>query len=277
MVLRSGLRGFKNMSKLKYFQDDAFGRKVPEGIFHGFFTRKGGVSQDGYSGLNCGLGSDDDPVHVARNRALVAQEAGIDAKDLLSLYQVHGDACFVVDEAFDLAQRPEADAFVTDKAGIGLGILTADCAPALFYAQKVDGSPVIGAAHAGWKGAIGGVLEATARCMVAQKQALPESICAVVGPCLHKRNFEVQPDFAERFVVENEESERFFSTDKQNRLVFDLSGYCAYRLARSGVQNVSLMDIDTYLDEGLFYSYRRGTHKGEKDYGRQISVISIRN
>ncbi|MDH5722368.1 MAG: peptidoglycan editing factor PgeF [Alphaproteobacteria bacterium] len=265
------------MNDLKYFTDKGLERKSSDIIFHGFFTRVGGVSQKAYQGLNCGLGSDDDAQHVKKNRDLVSEKAAIKPENLLSLYQVHGNRCLVVDEVFDLAQRPKGDAFITDCAGIGLGILTADCVPVLFYGHKKDGTPVIGAAHAGWKGALSGVLENTISCMIEKKYTQPESIYAVVGPCLLKKNFEVQPDFEEKFIDESDDSELFFSTDNCNRLVFDLSGYCAYRLSRVGVRNVTLMDVDTYSNDTLFYSYRRATHKNEKEYGRQISVISIRN
>ena len=253
---------------------NSFNRKYLIGFFMVFFSRDGGLSEGVLAGLNCGIGTHD-PL-AFDNRALVANQAGVEPKNLLSLYQEHGARCIVVDGIFKLDEnRPKADAFVTDQAGIGLGILTADCAPVLFYGQKENDRPVIGAAHAGWKGALAGVLESTVVCMKDKKDVRLETISAVVGPCLSKRNFEVQPDFAEKFIEESEESEIFFSTDRKNRLVFDLSGYCAYRLSRCGVKSVALMDVDTYPEEAGFYSYRRATHKGETEYGRHISVISL--
>lgn len=247
-------------------------------VSHGFYTRKGGVSKGEQSGLNCGLGSADNPSHVSENRALCAQNIGVSTENLLSLYQVHGSDVVEVVQSWPLDNtRPKADAFVTDKAGFGLGILTADCAPVLFYGVKSSGEPVIGAAHAGWRGAFSGVLENTVSALM-RLNADPQSIIASVGPCIARASYEVSADFLEPIIEEDEQAERFFhSANREDHAMFDLSGYCAFRLARCGVKTIEILGHDTYKEEGMFYSYRRATHRGEEDYGRQISVIAIKS
>jgi YfiH family protein len=245
------------------------------GIFHGFFGRNGGVSTDVYASLNCGPGSNDAPAAVQHNREIVAKMAGCAPENLLSVYQEHGLVCVVARQSWG-ADRPRGDAMVTDILGLALGILTADCAPVLFHGQKADGAPVIGAAHAGWGGALKGVLENTVREMMTLG-AVPNSIKAAIGPCIAQASYEVREEFAAPFAEHDEESERFFkSARKSGHLMFDLAGYCALRLAKAGVQDVSIADLDTYAREGDFFSYRRSTHRGEANYGRQISVIAIR-
>lgn len=256
-----------------YFAEKAF---VDPAVFHGFFGRSGGVSRNVYASLNCGPGSEDNPDHVQENRALVSGIVGCAPDRLLTLYQVHGTQCVTVDAVWDDSARPEADAMVTDQAGFALGILTADCAPVLFRGEKADGSPVIGAAHAGWGGAFQGVLEAT---IVKMRDlgAEVESIKAVIGPCIGLSSYEVDQDFYAQFFDHNPESERFFKNARRGEhYMFDLAGYCAFRLAHCGVQQVSIKDLDTYFHEEDFFSYRRATHRNEKDYGRQISVIMIK-
>lgn len=241
---------------------------------HGFFTRMGGVSDGIYKSLNCGPGSNDEPERVQENRICVAEELGVEPQNLLSLYQVHGAECLYVTEAFD--EKPQADALVTDQAGLALGILTADCGPVLFYGQKSDGSPVIGAAHAGWGGALKGVLGATVEVM--QKQgAIIESVRAALGPCIGPASYEVSDDFADPFLEQDEANEHFFkSGQREGHLMFDLGGYIAKRLSEAGVRHVSISGMDTYADEKRFFSYRRSTHRHEADYGRQISAIVIK-
>jgi polyphenol oxidase len=264
------------MSEPVYYTQASFLQPEDPKVFHGFFTRRGGVSSAIYDGLNCGLGSSDDAVRVLQNRALVAQTAGIDAANLLSVHQVHGVDCVTVKEGWSPEARPKADAFVTDRAGYGLGILTADCAPVLFYGEKSDGAPVIAAAHAGWKGALGGVFASTLSAMEALG-ASRSGIKACVGPCIGRASYEVSVEFVDPFLEEHDESGRFFqSAQKAHHLMFDLSGYCAWRLFRDGLRSIALMDRDTYANEGHFYSYRRTTHRSEPDYGRQISVIAIK-
>jgi YfiH family protein len=246
-------------------------------VFHGFFTRKGGLSSGLFATLNCGPGSGDDLNVVRQNRAIVAREAGIDERHLLSVHQIHGADCMLAEATWPLEERPKADAMVTDVPGFGLGILTADCAPVLFHGAKEDGSPVIGAAHAGWKGALGGVFKQTIKSMGALG-ARVEDIKACVGPCIARNSYEVDASFIEPFLEEHDESSRFFQEGRRDgHLMFDLPGYCAWRLFRDGVRSIALMDKDTYVLEDDFYSYRRATHRTETDYGRQISVIAIRN
>ncbi|MGH1455554.1 MAG: peptidoglycan editing factor PgeF [Alphaproteobacteria bacterium] len=262
------------MSNLKFYTEPTF-IDNNMGISYGFFTRKGGEKNEIYSGLNCGYGSDDIPENIRKNRRAVANEMNVEQSDLLSLYQIHGGDVIFVNTPWNEEVRPKADAFITDKAGIALGILTADCAPVLFYGQKSSGEPVVGAAHAGWKGSLCGVLENTILEM-RRIGATQESIKTCVGPCISKRSYEVSEGFADPFIDENEQSEVFFSAGSNTgHLHFDLSGYCGWRLSRAGIKAVSLMDVDTYKNEDEFFSYRRSTHKKEPDYGRQISVITI--
>ena len=254
--------------KLKYYTDKSLDN---DNIFHGFFTRQGGVSEFTCAGLNCGIGSDDDKDNVHKNRELVAAEA---SGKLLSLYQIHSPVVLKVDENW--SDRPRADGYVTDKAGLALSVLTADCTPVLFFGEKDGGEPIIGAAHAGWRGALGGVLENTVSAMV-ELGAVNGNIRACIGPCISKSSYEVGEDFPSPFIEEHEESERFFqSGSKAGHLMFDLSGYCAWRLFRAGLKNIAMLDIDTYSNEAEFFSFRRATHRKEKDYGRQISVVCIK-
>lgn len=259
---------------LKYYTDETFFNSKDEHVFYGFFSRTGGMSKGVYKSLNCGLGSQDPAEYVMHNRIIVARAAGVNPRNLLSVYQEHGNQVKYVERFW--SERPRADAMVTDKSGFGLGILTADCAPILFIGQKALNAPVIGAAHAGWKGALSGVLENTVASMV-QLGAAKETIRACVGPCIGRRSYEVGADFPEAFIDHNPESERFFaSATREGHFIFDLSGYCVWRLAIAGVKSIVALDKDTYSKEEEFYSYRRMTHKGEEDYGRQISVVSIR-
>lgn len=257
---------------LPVFKTDNFLAEDDARVSYGFFGRQGGVSTGVYTSLNCGLGSGDDPAAVEENRQRVAQAVG--AEDVLSLYQVHGADCARVDQAWDNTDRPEADAFVTDRVGIALGIVTADCAPVLFYADGASG-PVIGAAHAGWRGALGGVLGATVEAMRGYDGVA--DIRAVIGPCIAKASYEVSLEFVKPFLEVSDEYERFFSSAASaDKLLFDLAGFCAARLAEAGVGHVSIMDLDTYARDADFFSYRRATHLGEPDYARQLSVITIR-
>lgn len=241
-----------------------------------FFGREGGVSAGLYDSLNCGLGSDDDPDHVRQNLKRVAAVLNCDEGNLLTLRQYHSAQCLYVDQVWDKEKRPQADAMVTDKPGIALGILTADCAPVLFSGQKTeDGSPVVAAAHAGWGGAFKGVLEATIEKMLSLDTAL-SSIHAVIGPCILQSSYEIGPEFLERFLNQDADNERFFrEAQRDAHYLFDLPGYVASRLAAKGVQHIRLSDIDTYKNEKEYFSYRRATHKNEPDYGRQISVAMI--
>jgi len=240
------------------------------GIAHGFFTRHGGVSQGGYASLNCGLGSKDDPAAVRENRARVAEFLG--ARNLITAHQIHSATALIVDKPWNLDERPRADAMVTATPGLALGVLTADCAPVLFADAEAK---VVGAAHAGWRGAIGGVLEATLAVME-ELGADRRRIQAAVGPCIGQPAYEVGRDFEQEFLRRDAESARFFSRQVPDaRPHFDLAGYAAQRLARAGVGNLPGASPCTYALAEDFFSYRRSQARKEADYGRQISAIVL--
>ncbi|NNU81633.1 peptidoglycan editing factor PgeF [Halovulum dunhuangense] len=241
------------------------------GLTHGFFTRRGGVSKGVYEGLNCGPGSDDAPEAVAENRARVAQALGVAPERLYSLHQVHSADVVVVDETTRWAEKPRADALVTATPGIAIGALAADCAPVLF---ADPGAGVVGAAHSGWKGAIGGVLEATLDAMEGLG-ADRARITAVVGPAISQRAYEVGPEFMDRFLDEDPDHDRFFAGGSGDRAMFDLPGFVLHRLRGAGVGSAEWIGHCTYSDPGRFYSYRRTTHAREPDYGRLISAIRL--
>ncbi len=259
-----------------YFTEGHFTDNDKGPVFHAFFSRNGGVSHGIYNSLNCGRGSDDEPENVQKNYEAIGKVLGVPAGRILTLYQVHGDTCLIARVPPSDSERPKADAHVTDVPGLALGILTADCAPVLFSGQKEDGSPVIGAAHAGWKGAVGGILDSTIARMK-ELGAVPASIKACIGPCIGAASYEVSEGFIAPFMAESEENERFFMAGRrEGHLMFDLAGYCAARLARAGVSRVYIKDLDTFYNEEDFFSYRRTTHRKEPDYGRQLSAIVIR-
>lgn len=245
--------------------------EVPR-IRHGFFTRDGGVSEGLYAGLNCGLGSHDVPDAVRRNRALAMQMIDQPPEALVTLHQSHTAEVVVVEKPWS-GKGPVADAMVTDRPGIALGILTADCAPVLF----ADGrARVIGAAHAGWKGALAGVLENTVAAME-RLGARAADMVAAVGPCIAQRSYEVGPEFPAPFLAQGEDNEQFFAprSPRQGHFLFDLAAYATRRLALAGVAQVVRTPCDTCVEEGRFFSYRRATLRGEPDYGRQLSAIVI--
>lgn len=240
------------------------------GIRHGYFTRIGGVSEGIYRGLNIGTGSHDDQTLVAENRRRVAEWMGVAPDRLLTAHQIHSPDVIVAREPF-AGERPRADAIVTDRPGIAVGASTADCGPVLFADAQAG---VVGAAHAGWKGAFTGVLENT---IVAMEGigAQRENIVAVLGPSISGRNYEVGPEFRERFVNADAANEDWFvASGKPGHFMFDLNGYTLDRLRKAGVTAEALGRC-TYAEEELFYSYRRTTHRNEPDYGRQVSAIAI--
>jgi YfiH family protein len=244
------------------------------GVAHGFFGRAGGVSTGIYESLNCGPGSRDTPEAVAENRRRVAGELAADTQ-LISLSQIHSANVLSL-PAWGGEGRPEGDAMVTATPGLALGILTADCAPVLLADSQAK---VIGAAHAGWKGALGtggrGVLEATLDAME-QLGALRDRISAVIGPSISQANYEVGWDFRDRFLELGLKNRRFFvSSDKAGHYRFDLPGYVAHRLTAAGAGTVEMSGICTYPAENGYFSFRRTTHAGESDYGRQISAIVL--
>ncbi|WP_174286991.1 peptidoglycan editing factor PgeF [Sphingomonas bacterium] len=239
-----------------------------DGVPHGFLGRHGGVSTGVHAGLNVGIGSDDDPVAVAENRVL-ATRAVLPGAHLTTVYQVHGAEAVTV--RMPLADRPHADALVTDRPGLALGILTADCAPVLLADVQAG---VVGAAHAGWKGALAGVTDATVIAMTALG-AEPARIVAAIGPAIARASYEVDDAFLRRFAAADPANERFFADGRAGHHRFDLEAYVAHRLAVSGVGRVEAMGLDTYADADRFYSYRRATHRGEPGYGRQIAIVGV--
>jgi purine-nucleoside/S-methyl-5'-thioadenosine phosphorylase / adenosine deaminase len=243
-----------------------------DGLRHGFFTRQGGVSGGIYASLNCGPGSRDDTANVAENRARVAEILGVKPDRLLSLSQQHSAEAVTVKKPWDGAKTPEADAMVTSTPGLALGVLTADCAPVLF----ADGEAgVIGAAHAGWRGALLGIVEATVKAME-KLGAAPERITAVIGPAISQKAYEVGSQYLEQFLAEEPGSGPFFVTDEASgEPHFDLPGYVGERLARAGVGQIADLGLCTYCEETRLFSYRRSQHHGEEDYGRQISAIVL--
>lgn len=240
------------------------------GIRHGFFTRRGGVSTGIYRGLNVGIGSNDDPALVAENRARVARWFGLPVTRLATQHQVHSPEVVII-ESPEALPRHQADAMATRVPGIVLGVLSADCGPILFADAQAG---VIGAAHAGWKGALDGVLEATIDAME-RLGARRQHIVAVLGPSIAQPHYEVGPEFVERFVAREPAYARYFiPSDKPDHAMFDLPGLTVDRLSAAGVQASSL-GLSTYPDADRFYSYRRTTHLKEPDYGRQISAIAL--
>lgn len=241
-------------------------------IAHGFFGREGGASQGIYASLNCGPGSKDDPQAVTENRRRVADALGPDVR-LISLSQIHSPNVYVLPAwGTEDGQRPQGDAMVTATPGLGLGILTADCAPVLLADAQVG---VIGAAHAGWKGAAGGVLEATLEAME-KLGALRGRISAAIGPCISQENYEVGFDFRDRFLEQGLRQRRFFvPSGREGHYRFDLPAYVAHRLTQAGTGSVETLAVCTYPPENGFFSFRRTTHAGEPDYGRQISAIVL--
>ncbi len=241
-------------------------------VRHAFFTRLGGMSEGVYDSLNCGVGSNDDPNRVQENRRRAMAMVDLPAEALTTAYQVHSPDVTVVERPWTLAERPKVDAMVTVRPGIALGISTADCAPVLF-ADATAG--VIGAAHAGWRGAIGGVLEATVAAMVRLGAEAPR-IRAVVGPCIGQASYEVGPEFPAPFLAQDPDNARFFIAGKRaGHSMFDLAGYVAGRLARLGLDAIDNLHCDTCAEADLFFSYRRKTLTGEPDYGRSLSVIAL--
>jgi YfiH family protein len=248
-------------------QADALNHRA---IRHGFFGRRGGESGGIYSGNNCGFGSADDPVRVALNRKACAAALGL--SQLVTVHQRHTPTVVIVDRPWEHTAAPIADALVTRLPGIGLGILTADCAPVLFADARAG---VVGAAHAGWRGAFDGVLQATVDAMV-QQGATREHITAVVGPCIGAASYEVGPEFVARFVECAPAFARYFSDTKANgHAQFNLPAFAVDRLKDTGIGAVADVAHDTCAEADAFFSYRRATLRGEPDYGRQLSVIGL--
>jgi YfiH family protein len=242
------------------------------GIRHGFFTRAGGVSEGLYASLNAGVGSHDAPGNVTENRSRMAAALGVAPLDLLTAYQIHSPDVVTVERPWSADARPRADAIVTRTPRLAIGVSTADCGPVLFVDESAR---VIGAAHAGWRGALTGVLEATLDAME-RCGADRSRIAAALGPMIRQPNYEVGPDFIARFSAADGTNERFFKpAPRAGHALFDLAGFIAARLGRAGVARIEDIGRCTYADAETFFSYRRSCHRGEPDYGRHVNAIAL--
>jgi YfiH family protein len=241
-----------------------------DGVRHGFLGRRGGVSQGVCAGLNVGLGSADDRDSIRENRRRAVDAVAAGAA-LVTLHQVHSADALHVTAPFPDDARPKADAMVADRPGLVLGILTADCAPVLLADREAG---VVAAAHAGWKGALGGVVEATVAEME-RRGAARDRISGAVGPCIARKSYEVDEGFLRRFAEADPEHERFFSLGREGHHQFDLEGFVLARLAAAGLTRIEALGEDTYSQPDRFFSYRRATHRAEPDYGRQIALIAL--
>jgi YfiH family protein len=249
---------------------DAIRSDALAGIRHAFLGRRGGVSEGEMWGLNAGYGSGDQPGLIGENRAR-AVEAVSPGAALVTVHQVHSPTVVRVEQAWRETERPHADAMVTDRKGLLLGILTADCAPVLFADAQAG---VVGAAHAGWRGAFAGVTDATIDAMESLG-ARRERIVAAVGPCIARESYEVDETFRRNLASADAGNERFFAQGPSGKPHFDLPAYVAARLTAAGIANVDILHLDTYADPDRFFSYRRATHLGEPGYGRQIALIGL--
>jgi len=241
-------------------------------IRHGFFTRGGGVSQGVFASLNGGVGSDDAPDRVGQNRARMAAALGVAPGRLLTPFQIHSPDVVVAEAPWTATDRPRADAVVTRVRGLAVGVSTADCGPLLF--ADVDAG-VIGATHAGWRGALGGVIEATVTALE-RLGASRARIVAALGPTIRQPNYEVGSEFVDRYLADDPGNARFFSpSQRAGHAMFDLAGYIAERVQRAGIVNFEDLGLCTYAEPERFYSYRRATLLGEPDYGRHINAIAL--
>lgn len=241
-----------------------------DSVRHGFFGREGGVSAGLYASLNAGPGSHDEASAIAENRARIASAMGVEADHLLSLHQVHSARAVIVDAPWE-GPRPQADALVTTRPGLALTALTADCAPVLFADARAG---VIAAAHAGWKGARAGVLEAALAAMV-EAGAVKTRIVAAIGPCIRQPSYEVGPEFEADFLADDSANAAFFKPGRDGKRQFDLPAYCAHRLTWAELDRIDILALDTYSDETAFFSHRRAVHAGESDYGRNCAAICL--
>ena len=243
------------------------------GVAHGFFGRQGGVSTGIFASLNCGFGSSDDAGNVGENRRRVAARLGADENNLLTVYQIHSADTVVVSTPWLRGDAPKADAMATNVKGIALGVLAADCAPVLFADDKAG---VVGSAHAGWKGALGGVVESAVRAMEGLG-ADRKRIRAAIGPCISQKAYEVGPEFLARFVEAAAGNAAFFRPSaRPEHAMFDLPGYVASRLSALGLASVENTNVCTYEHDERYFSFRRTTHRGEPDYGRNLSAIMLK-
>ncbi|WP_240616833.1 peptidoglycan editing factor PgeF [Sphingorhabdus sp. YGSMI21] len=241
-----------------------------EGAKHGFLGRAGDVSEGIYAGLNIGLGSDDDRETIMENRRR-ATEGVLPGSELVTVHQIHSAEVMTVTGPLPLDQRPQADAMVTDRPNLLLGILTADCVPVLFHDPEVK---IIGAAHAGWKGALAGVTDNVITAMEALGANRSNIACAI-GPCIAQTSYEVDAAFRARFLEADADNDRFFAAGKTDHFQFDIEDYVAARLQAAGITTFDKLGLDTYANEDRYFSYRRSCHRDEAGYGRQISLIGL--
>jgi YfiH family protein len=246
---------------------------LSDGVAHGFFGRQGGVSSGIYASLNCGYGSGDDSASVCENRTRVARWLGTREESLITLYQIHSADALHVTTPWTRAAPPKADAMATTLRGVALGVLAADCAPILLSDAKAG---VIGCAHSGWKGAIGGVVESVVALMETLGASRPR-IHAAVGPCISQASYEVGPEFESRFVDHDAANKRYFvPSSRAGHWQFDLPGYVTSRLKATGIGAVEALHVCTYEHNDAYFSFRRTTHRGETDYGRNVSAIMLK-
>jgi len=242
------------------------------GIRHGFFSREGGVSDGVFTSLNCGFGSGDAPENVAANRERALRRLDLGSDALNTCFQIHSSSVIEATAPWPRDARPEADAMVCAEPGMAIGILTADCAPVLLADVEAG---IIGAAHAGWRGALSGVLENVVDAMVA-RGARRNSIAAAVGPCIHQDSYEVGSEFRDAFIAEDAMHDRFFAPgERAGHFQFDLLGFVVFRLEAVDLSSIETVPVDTYQEENGFFSFRRATHRGEEDYGRGLSMIAL--
>jgi len=242
------------------------------GIRHAFFTRDGGVSSGIYASLNGGIGSKDDAAHVVENRSRMARLLGAAPENFVTAYQIHSPDVVVAEKPWNASARPKADAVVTRVAGLAIGVTTADCGPVLFADEKAR---VIGAAHAGWRGALSGVIEATLETME-KLGASRKNIVTALGPMIRQPNYEVGGEFFQTFVQASQDNAQFFRTAKRSgHQMFDLPGYIAARLKQANVRGIEDCGLCTYAEPDRFYSYRRSQHRSEPDYGRHVNAIVL--
>ena len=242
-----------------------------DGAVHGFLGRAGGVSEGIYAGLNIGLGSDDDREAIMENR-IRAVDGVLPGSELVTVHQVHSADVVTVTGPVPVDQRPRADAMVTDRPDLLLGILTADCVPVLFHDPQAN---IIGAAHAGWKGALAGVTDNTITAMGSLGAARSRIACAI-GPCIAQASYEADAAFRTRFLEADAANDRFFAAGKPDHFQFDIEDYVAARLQAAGIGKIEKLGLDTYARENRYFSYRRSCHRGEADYGRQVSLIGLK-
>ena len=249
-----------------------FSKKLEElnNIKHCFFSKKGGVSKDIYDSLNCGLGSNDKKENVLKNLSVVSKKIGVSKNNLFTMNQTHSNKVVVINKNNQETKRVNADALITNVKNIAISVLTADCVPILIY-EKIN--HVVACVHAGWKGAVGGIIENTFNQMIQINKN--NNFCVAIGPCIGLENYEVGKEFYDEFIHENIKNDKFFSPNKNSKFFFDLRKYVNFKISKFNVKYVENIDLDTYAEKENFFSFRRSRKLGEKDYGRCISTIGL--